>query len=146
MTRFDASAGIQPSVIVVTTVIGSKICNRVSNDSSSEAGAQQEQREPHSPSHPPLTFKERSFQTGLPSGTTNGIRSRLRVTLRQPPEARTGWGLKSISGTASKASKAARAALLSLNKMPAWFRHESNQRILHGYRPISGSAQASFCS
>lgn len=30
--------------------------------------------------------------------------------------------------------------------MPEWFRRESNQWILHGYRPISGSAQVSFCS
>ncbi|KAK5351777.1 hypothetical protein LTR11_003876 [Exophiala xenobiotica] len=30
--------------------------------------------------------------------------------------------------------------------MPEWYRRESNQWILHGYRPISGSAHASFCS
>lgn len=30
--------------------------------------------------------------------------------------------------------------------MPEWFRHESNQWILHGYRPFSGSAHASFSS
>ncbi|KAH7418742.1 hemolysin-III family protein [Cadophora sp. MPI-SDFR-AT-0126] len=36
--------------------------------------------------------------------------------------------------------------LLSFDEMPEWFRRESNQWILRGYRPISGSAYASFCS
>ncbi|EFW18652.1 hypothetical protein D8B26_005393 [Coccidioides posadasii str. Silveira] len=54
--------------------------------------------------------------------------------------------MESISNTASKASKAGRPVLLSFDEMPEWFRHESNQWILHGYRPISGSAHASFCS
>lgn len=44
------------------------------------------------------------------------------------------------------ASKAGRPVLLSFDEMPEWFRRESNQFILRGYRPISGSAQASFCS
>ena len=30
--------------------------------------------------------------------------------------------------------------------MPEWFQREFNRWILHGYRPISGSAHASFCS
>ncbi|PVH73973.1 HlyIII-domain-containing protein [Cadophora sp. DSE1049] len=36
--------------------------------------------------------------------------------------------------------------LCSFDEMPEWFRRESNQWILHGYRPISGSARASLCS
>jgi adiponectin receptor len=52
----------------------------------------------------------------------------------------------SISDTASKPGKAGRPVLLSFDEMPEWYRRESNQWILHGYRPISGSAHASFCS
>lgn len=67
--------------------------------------------------------------------------TRLRVSPTQPPE-----GMESLSDTASKAGKARRPGLLSFDEMPAWFRRESNQWILRGYRPISGSAHASFCS
>ncbi len=49
-------------------------------------------------------------------------------------------------GTASKRRKAGRLFLQSFDDMPEWFRRESNKWILHGYRPISGSARASFCS
>jgi adiponectin receptor len=38
------------------------------------------------------------------------------------------------------------ALLLPLHAMPQWFRDESNEWILHGYRPISGSVRASFRS
>ncbi|KAK1769638.1 hemolysin-III family protein [Phialemonium atrogriseum] len=71
---------------------------------------------------------------------------RSQVPPRHPPEAHKGRGMKSISDTASKADKAGRPALLSFDEMPEWFRLESNQWILHGYRPMSGSAHASFCS
>ncbi|KAI0008821.1 hemolysin-III related-domain-containing protein [Xylariaceae sp. FL0662B] len=71
---------------------------------------------------------------------------RLRVPPQQPPESHKGRGMESISDTASKAGKAGRPVLLSFDEMPEWFRRESNQWILHGYRPISGSAHASFCS
>lgn len=71
---------------------------------------------------------------------------RFRVTPPQPPEAHKGRGMESISDTTSKAGKAARPVLLSFDQMPEWFRRESNQWVHHGYRPISGSAQASFCS
>jgi len=54
--------------------------------------------------------------------------------------------MESISDTAPKAGKARRPVLLSFDEMPEWFQRESNQWILHGYRPISGSALASFCS
>jgi adiponectin receptor len=47
---------------------------------------------------------------------------------------------------ARKARKARRPVLLSFNEMPEWFRRESNQWIHQGYRPISGSAHASFYS
>jgi len=51
-----------------------------------------------------------------------------------------------ISDVASKAGKAGRPVLLSFNEMPEWFQRESNRWILRGYRPISGSARALFCS
>ena len=54
--------------------------------------------------------------------------------------------MNSTNDAASNASKAGRPVLLSFDEMPEWFRRESNQWILHGYRPISGSARASFCS
>ncbi|TVY29114.1 ADIPOR-like receptor [Lachnellula hyalina] len=66
--------------------------------------------------------------------------SRLRVPPPQPPEPH---GMES---TASEAGTAGRPVLLSFDEMPEWFRRESNQWILHGYRPISGSAHASFSS
>lgn len=47
------------------------------------------------------------------------------------------------SGNLSKTGKA-RTALLSFGELPEW--HQDNQYILHGYRPISGSAQVSFRS
>jgi len=71
---------------------------------------------------------------------------RLRVPPPQPPSADKGRGVNAISNTASKAGMARRPVLLSFDEMPEWFRHESNQWILHGYRPISGSARVSFCS
>ncbi|OAQ61384.1 hemolysin-III family protein [Purpureocillium lilacinum] len=71
---------------------------------------------------------------------------RFRVTPPHPPEAHKGRVMESISDTASKAGKAGRPILFSFDEMPEWFRRESNQWILHGYRPISGSAHASFCS
>ncbi|EFQ99443.1 adiponectin receptor protein 1 [Nannizzia gypsea CBS 118893] len=55
--------------------------------------------------------------------------------------------MKPISNAASKAKRAGRRpALLSFDEMPEWFRRESNKWILHGYRPISGSALTSFSS
>jgi len=69
-----------------------------------------------------------------------------RVPLPQPPEAHTAQGMESVGNAASKAGKARRPFLLSFDEMPEWFRRESNQWVLHGYRPISGSAHASFCS
>ncbi|KAJ6018484.1 hemolysin-III family protein [Penicillium canescens] len=71
---------------------------------------------------------------------------RLRVPPLQPLEAHKGREMESSSDTASTAGKAGRPALLSFDEMPEWFRRESNQWILRGYRPISGSAHASFCS
>ncbi|KAK3627278.1 hypothetical protein LTR56_013737 [Elasticomyces elasticus] len=69
---------------------------------------------------------------------------RLRAQPPQSPEARR--EMNNTSETTSKADKAGRPALLSFDEMPEWFRHDSNQWILHGYRPISGSARASFYS
>ena len=68
---------------------------------------------------------------------------RLRVPPRQPTESHKGREMKLIINTASKAG---RPILRSFEEMPAWFRHESNQWIHHGYRPISGSVYASFGS
>ncbi|KAE8334483.1 hypothetical protein BDV24DRAFT_156825 [Aspergillus arachidicola] len=64
---------------------------------------------------------------------------RLRILPLPPLEQ-----MESISDT--KAGKTGRPVLLSFDEMPEWFRRESNQWILHGYRPISGSAHTSFCS
>lgn len=52
------------------------------------------------------------------------------------------WAVKGNHGpdTASKAGKSGRPVLLSFDEMPEWFRRESNKWVLHGYRPISGSA------
>ena len=71
---------------------------------------------------------------------------RLRVPPLQAPEAHNGLEKKSISDTASKAGKAGHPVLLSFDEMPEWFRLESSPWIAHGYRPISGSVHASFCS
>ena len=70
----------------------------------------------------------------------------LRVPPPQPPEVHKRRGMEFISDTAFKAGKAGHPVLLSFDEMPEWFRLESNQWILHGYRPISGSAHASFRS
>ncbi|KAL2782569.1 hemolysin-III family protein [Aspergillus keveii] len=66
---------------------------------------------------------------------------RLRVPPLQPSVE-----MDFLSDTISKARTATRPVLLSFDEMPEWFRRESNQWILHGYRPISGSAHASFFS
>lgn len=55
-------------------------------------------------------------------------------------------GSDTASNAASNAGKPGRPGLLAFDEMPEWFRRESNQWILHGYRPISGSAQVSFSS
>ncbi|KAL5344257.1 hypothetical protein ACLOAV_010761 [Pseudogymnoascus australis] len=74
-----------------------------------------------------------------------GLALRLRVPPPQPTEMEE--SMKSISdNVAFKAGKAGRPVLLSFYDMPEWFRRESNQWILYGYRPISGSVHASFCS
>ncbi|KAI3565804.1 hemolysin-III family protein [Fusarium oxysporum f. sp. albedinis] len=68
---------------------------------------------------------------------------RFRVPPLQTPEAQKKKQMEPISDTASKA---ACPVLLSLDQMPKWFQHESNEWILYGYRDISGSFQASLCS
>jgi len=64
---------------------------------------------------------------------------RLRVPPPPIPEAHKGLGMASTSDTS-------RPGLLSFNDMPEWFQRESNPWILHGYRPISGSARTSLRS
>lgn len=71
---------------------------------------------------------------------------RLRVPTPQPLEAHKGQGMETTRDTTAKVGKAGRPVLLSFDEMPEWFRRESNPWILRGYRPISGSAHASFCS
>lgn len=44
----------------------------------------------------------------------------------------------------TKVTRAARKALLAFEELPEW--HQDNEFILHGYRPISGSAKVSFHS
>jgi adiponectin receptor len=68
--------------------------------------------------------------------------SRLRVSPPQAPETHKMQGDDSVP----RASMAGRPHLLSFDEMPEWFRRESNRWVLHGYRPISGSARVSFSS
>ncbi len=70
----------------------------------------------------------------------------LRVPPLQPPDAHNGRGTDDLNVIKSKAGKAGRPVLQSLDAMPEWFRRESNPSKLHSYRPISGSARASFSS
>jgi adiponectin receptor len=72
--------------------------------------------------------------------------ARLRVPPPQSPQGHNGQKMKSISDATSTASKAGRPVLFSFEEMPEWFRRESNKWVHHGYRPISGSARASFYS
>ena len=70
----------------------------------------------------------------------------LRVPHSQPLQECQQHGTNSIDDTSPRYDNTARLALLTFDEMPQWFREESNKWILHGYRPISGSAQASFRS
>ena len=72
--------------------------------------------------------------------------SRLQVQNPQPPQGYKGYERVCINDITFDAGEAKRPVLLKFDEMPAWFRRESNPWILHGYRPISGSAHASFCS
>lgn len=73
--------------------------------------------------------------------------TRLRLASPQAPAAFTEQGNDSPNpqspGTTSEAGKA-RKVLLSFDELPKW--HQDNEFILHGYRPISGSAQVSLRS
>lgn len=69
---------------------------------------------------------------------------RLRVSSPMMSQERRDDSLhQRFSRSLPKAGKA-RRALLSFDELPEW--HQDNQYILHGYRPISGSAQVSFRS
>ncbi|KAF5861269.1 hypothetical protein ETB97_000461 [Aspergillus alliaceus] len=72
---------------------------------------------------------------------------RLRGSSPQPPMASQERRNDSLSPrflrSPSKAGKAHKV-LLSFGELPEW--HQDNEYILHGYRPISGSAQISFRS
>lgn len=72
---------------------------------------------------------------------------RLRVSSPLPPVARREHTDDSPSpqfpSSTAKAGKA-RKVLLSFDELPEW--RQDNEYILHGYRPISGSAQVSFRS
>lgn len=73
----------------------------------------------------------------------------LKPYLRVPPsqirEPRKGEGMERADDT-SKVNNTGDPPLLSFQEMPEWFRQVSNKWILHGYRPISGSAHASLGS
>ncbi|KAK5656229.1 hypothetical protein OQA88_4990 [Cercophora sp. LCS_1] len=71
---------------------------------------------------------------------------RLRVPPPQPPEGPKGRGGRSLSDNPPKAGMTRRPVLLSLDEMPEWFQREPNKWVLHGHRPISGSARVSFRS
>lgn len=69
---------------------------------------------------------------------------RLRVSSPlMSQERRDDFPRPQLSRSLSKAGEA-RRALLSFGELPEWY--QDNQYILHGYRPISGSAQVSFRS
>lgn len=68
--------------------------------------------------------------------------SRLRVSPPLAPQTHT----KRSDEPISKSGMSRRPHLLSFDEMPEWFRRESNRWVLHGYRPISGSARTSFSS
>ncbi|KAJ3494919.1 hypothetical protein NLG97_g3764 [Lecanicillium saksenae] len=51
-----------------------------------------------------------------------------------------------VEDNAARSYEARCPVLLPLHDMPEWFQEESNQWILHSYRPISGSIRASFRS
>ena len=54
--------------------------------------------------------------------------------------------MESISDATRAGKAGTRPGLLSFNEMPEWFQRESNQWVLHGYRPISNSISISFSS
>ena len=68
--------------------------------------------------------------------------SRLRLSPPQPPATSKGRKDESVP----RAGMSGRPYLLSFDEMPEWFRRETNRWVLHGYRPISGSAHISFAS
>ncbi|UKZ85975.1 uncharacterized protein TrAFT101_001814 [Trichoderma asperellum] len=71
---------------------------------------------------------------------------RLRLS-PQPPVAHTEQGDDSPSSqvpSSKPSADKARKVLLTFDQLPKW--HQDNEFILHGYRPISGSARVSFRS
>ncbi|KAH8129736.1 hypothetical protein FP744_10004487 [Trichoderma asperellum] len=71
---------------------------------------------------------------------------RLRLS-PQPPAAHTEQGDDSPSSqvlSSKPSADKARKVLLTFDQLPKW--HQDNEFILHGYRPISGSARVSFRS
>ncbi|KAK8147383.1 hypothetical protein G3M48_001743 [Beauveria asiatica] len=70
---------------------------------------------------------------------------RLR-TPPKDPEAREKGREMEDSASRPESGEAGCPTLLSFDEMPEWFQHDNNKWILHGYRPISGSARASFRS
>ncbi len=69
---------------------------------------------------------------------------RRRVPHKQP--AQEAPNRRGMRDEASGSGEVGRPALVSFAEMPTWFQHDNNQWVLHGYRPISGSARASFRS
>ncbi|KAL7807166.1 mPR-typeG-protein-coupled receptor [Trichoderma aethiopicum] len=74
--------------------------------------------------------------------------ARLRLSSPQPPMAPKERGNDPLSprpaDSTTKVTRAARKVLLAFEELPEW--HQDNEFILHGYRPISGSAKVSFHS
>ncbi|KAK1238477.1 hypothetical protein MKX07_006623 [Trichoderma sp. CBMAI-0711] len=73
--------------------------------------------------------------------------ARLRLSSPQPPVAPSApasdLNSPRFQGSSSMVTKA-HTVLLSFDELPDW--HQDNEFILHGYRPISGSAKVSFRS
>ncbi|KAM3426993.1 hypothetical protein NHJ13734_009165 [Beauveria thailandica] len=70
---------------------------------------------------------------------------RLRTPPKDPEAREKGRDMED-NASRSESGEAGCPTLLSFDEMPEWFQHDNNKWILHGYRPISGSARASFRS
>lgn len=79
----------------------------------------------------------------MPPAHRRILPSQLAEERNELPAAGNGYTRERFWRNKSKIGKA-RPVLLSFDELPEW--HQDNEYIRHGYRPISGSAQASFSS
>lgn len=90
---------------------------------------------------PPSSHSVPSLSVPPPIATAMTPVPRLRVSSPLVSHER---GDDSPSPRVPRSLSKARTVLLSFDELPEW--HQDNQYILHGYRPISGSARVSFRS